>query len=171
MASPPYFPVEMEKKRLLAAQSARSVRRVCKKVGARAARIFGAGKSEIEYFGMDINFAADRRRIMTLFGGGLADCGPSAGSATPDAVLEQSSRRSVVKARSWAVSNGHDGAEEHEGFSVFTSWPTKWQASFLPVRSGLTPSVRLPICNREKDHDRTRKSRARPTKTAAGQAV
>jgi len=34
-----------------------------------------------------------------------------------------------------AVPNGHDGAEEREDFSVFSSWPTKRQASFPSIRS------------------------------------
>jgi hypothetical protein len=34
-----------------------------------------------------------------------------------------------------AVPNGHDGAEEHGDFSVFSSWPTKRQASFPSIRS------------------------------------
>jgi len=36
-----------------------------------------------------------------------------------------------------AVSIGHDGDDEHGGFSDFTLWPTKRQSSVPPVRSSL----------------------------------
>jgi len=36
------------------------------------------------------------------------------------------------------VSNGHDGAEERQDFSVFFWWPTKWQTSFSPIRCSPT---------------------------------
>lgn len=40
----------------------------------------------------------------------------------------------LTPGRMRAVPNGRDEDEEHRGFSVFSLWPTKRQASFLLVR-------------------------------------